>query len=108
MSLCHCREMKDSVDLRDRLRQTVAVFQRTPDQFDLASLIAGESSSTTRRANEHTRPDALFDECINKVRANKASSSGHKDTGTCLHQRGTWCYPSGTHSSSNHVKSDAR
>ena len=74
----------------------------------LSAQIAGKSSNITRRANKHTRPDALLDECINKVRANKASSSGHKDTGACLHQRGTWCYPSGTHSSSNHVRSDAR
>ncbi len=100
--------MKDGVDLRDRLRQTMLVFKRARDQFDLVSLITGESRNITRRANEHARLDTVFDERINKVRANKASSSGHKDTGACLHQRDTWCYSPGTHSSSNHVKSDAR
>ncbi len=108
VGFCHCGEMKDNVDLRDRLHQTVTVFQRPPDQFDPVCPVASKSSNITRRANKHTRPGALLDECINKVRANKASSSGHKDTGACLHQRGTWCYPSGTHSSSNHVRSDAR
>ena len=100
--------MKDGVDVRDRLRQTMLVFQRARDQFDLVGLIAGKSCNITRRANEYARPDAVFDECIDKVRADKARSSGHKDTAACLHQRGTWCYPSGTHNSSNHVKSDAR
>ncbi len=108
VGFCHGCKMKDGVDLRDRLPQTVVVFQRTPDQFDLVSLIAGQSRDITRRTNEHARPDAVFDERINKMRANKTSSSGHEDAGACLHQRGTWCYPLGTHSSSNHVKSDAR